>query len=213
HIRVTWFIFGSIALFLCIVWGRAFYGSMRSYHEGEKYLSQQKYIKAITFFDRSIHWYTPFNPYIEGSVERLWEIGIHAEKEGDIRLALIAFQTIRGGFIAARSFFSPGKSWIEKCQLKIEEIVKRTEKQREDREGLDASVKDHLPIQRIVTPGPLWSGVVEIGFLGWIGGVIGFIIFGVGRKEKVLNYKVHFLTWMAITAFFFTLWIVGMMKA
>lgn len=90
-IKKTYMILGLIAIFLIMVWARAFYGSMKAYHQGEIYLKGKQYIKAITFFDRSIHWYTPFNPYVRKSAERLWEIGNYAEGQGDIKLALIAY--------------------------------------------------------------------------------------------------------------------------
>jgi len=67
-----------------MVWARAFYGSMTAYYEGETYLKAQQYIKSITFFDRSIHWYTPFNFFVERSTERLWGLGNHTEQQGDL---------------------------------------------------------------------------------------------------------------------------------
>jgi hypothetical protein len=92
--------------------------------QGEAHFTANQYIKAITFFDRSIHWYTPFNPYVRKSAERLWEISKDAQKRGDIRLALIATRTIRRGFIAERSFYTPGRDWIEKCDLRIYDLLK-----------------------------------------------------------------------------------------
>ena len=213
HIKITVIILGLIAIFLIMVWAGAFYGSMKAYQKGETYLKGQQYIKAITFFDRSIHWYTPFNPYVRRSAERLWEIGNHAEGQGDIKLALIAFRTIRRGFYAARSFITPGKSWIEKCDLKISSLVMMEEK---ERKGTDYSMSSKRTIpqgQEIVGPSIFWSIILEIGFLGWIGSIIGFIIFILGRKGEGSYLHYPAFIWIGLTFVFFVLWIVGMVKA
>ncbi len=213
YIKKTCMVLGLVAMVFIMVWFRAFYGSMKTYHQGETYLKGRQYIKAITFFDRSIHWYTPFNPYVRKSADRLWEIGNHAERQGDIKLALIAFRTIRRGFYAASSFITPGKRWIEKCDLKISSLVMMEEK---DRKGTDdsMSLKKTMPQSKeIVSPSIFWSIILEIGFLGWIGSVIGFIIFILGRKGEGRYFHYHAFIWIGLTFVFFALWVVGMMKA
>ncbi len=201
------------AILLIMVWARAFYGSMNAYNEGETYLSHQQYIRAITFFDRSIHWYTPLNPYVRKSAERLWEIGNHAELEGDTKLALIAYRTIRSGFYAATSFCTPGKRWIEKCDLKIYKLIQLELAEKKVRDGRIWD-KKVLPERQMVTiPNIFWTIILEIGFLGWIGSVIGFIVFRLGRKGDSTNLISSKLPWAAFTIVFFALWIVGMMKA
>jgi len=213
YIKKTCIVFGLIAIVFIMVWVRSFYGSMKAYHEGETYLKEHQYIKAITFFDRSIHWYTPFNPYIRKSAERLWEIGNHAEGQGDIKLALIAFRTIRRGFHAASSFYSPGKRWIEKCELKINELVMIEEEKEGGREDFKSSKEITPGGQNRVSPSIFWTIILEIGFLGWVGSVIGFIIFILGRKGESKYLTFSSLTWIGLIFVFFALWIVGMMKA
>lgn len=213
YVRFTLMIVVLVIIGLIMVWGRAFYGSMEAYNQGEIYLKENKYIKAITFFDRSIHWYTPFSPYIYRSAERLWEICIKAEQKGDIRLALIATRTIRRGFYAARSFYTPGKNWINKCDLKINELV-RLELQQEEIQ--DAHAQQDKPIhasQKASPPSTLWSIIVEIGFLGWIGSAISFIMFACKGDRKVRLLAPQAVAWAGIGILFFALWIVGMMKA
>ena len=52
---------------LLILWIRVFYGSMQDYKTGETLLKENQTIRAITYFDRSLHWYAPLNPYMERS--------------------------------------------------------------------------------------------------------------------------------------------------
>jgi len=213
YVRFTLMIVVLVIIGLIMVWGRAFYGSMEAYHQGEVYLKEDQYIRAIIFFDRSIHWYTPFSPYVHRSAERLWEICIKAEQRGDIRLALIATRTIRRGFYAARSFYTPGKNWINKCDLKINELMLL---ERNQKEMQDAPTQQDKPIragQKSTTPSTLWSIIVEIGFLGWIGSAIGFVLFACKGEGEARFVTSKAIVWGTLALIFFTLWVVGMMKA
>ena len=195
-----------VAITLVLIWGRAFWGSVENYQAGIKHLEVQDYIKAITFFDRSLHWYTPLNPYIEKSADHLWEIGLKAEQRGDVRLALIAIRTIRQGFYAARSFYTPKKEWIGRCNEKIasltaEEVLKR------QTGGKAPAVKS-----KDAEPDIFWTLFLEIGLLGWIGSVIGFLVYALAGKTVRLRPKPA-IFWGTAVIIFFTLWIIGMMKA
>jgi hypothetical protein len=99
-------------LIMLVLWARVFYGSMKDYETGETLLKQSEIIRAITYFDRSLHWYAPVNPYLEKAATRLWEIGEQAEKAGDKRLALIAYESIRNGFYGVTYFVTFGTHWI-----------------------------------------------------------------------------------------------------
>jgi len=207
-------ILGLITIMLLMVWARSFYGSMKAYNKGESYLKENQYIKAITFFDRSIHWYTPFNPYVERSAERLWNIGKYAEQKGDTKLALIAFRTIRGGFYSTHSFYKPGREWIKKCDMRIKQLMELEEPKKGTLDSSKVKRRRYLS-DRPKDPNPsiFWTIFLEIGFLGWIGSVIGFIMFPMRRKEETEFSTFSFLLWMGLIIVFFVFWIIGMMKA
>jgi len=213
YVKITCIILALIAIFLIMVWARAFYGSMQAYKKGEVHLTEHRYIKAVTFFDRSIHWYTPFNPYVKKSTERLWEIGLHGEQQGDIRLALIAYRTIRRGYYAASNIVTPGRMWIERCESKIDGLVKIEEKIRERDQDFESEKQLILQSQKKESPDVFWSILLEIGFLGWIGSVIGLIMFALRRKGDSKSMAKISFSWVGLALIFFALWIVGMMKA
>jgi hypothetical protein len=206
-------ILGLVAMALVMVWVRAFFGSMRAYQQGEAHLVENEQVKAITFFDRAIHWYTPLNPYVRRSAERLWQISMEAEQEGDIRLALIATRTIRRGFYSATSVYTPGKDWIRKCDVRISELIgiKRSSKGMPPfgPEGASKS-PERQKAKRVST---FWRIIVEIGFLGWIGSTLGFIIFACKDDRKPTFLTSRGLRWSSIALIFFALWIIGMVKA
>jgi len=189
----------AAVLLLLILWVRVFYGSMQDYKTGETLLRENQTIRAITYFDRSLHWYAPLNPYVERSAKRLWEIGEKAEKEGDIRMARIAFESIRGGFYAASHFIVPGKNWIDRVDTKLEELGERAGRSGEKPKDPHPSI--------------LWSVVVVIGFFGWIGSVGAFIVFVLGRKEASGAGATKPTVWIGVGLFCFSLWILAMAMA
>ena len=200
-------------ILVIMVWARAFYGSMQACQEGETYLKANQYIKAITFFDRSIHWFTPLNPYVCKSAERLWKISKYAQKRGDIRLALIAVRTIRRGFIAARSFYMPGRDWIEKCNMRIYQLLKIEQDRNGDLSMGDLSDISVLDNPQVKGPDILWSIILLASLLGWIGSVIGFIMSGFRASHKTSLVSLSNLKWMILWAAFFSIWVIGMMNA
>jgi hypothetical protein len=178
---------------------------MKAYDEAEVYYKEKNWLRAVTFYDRSIRWYTPLNPFIEKSARRLWEIGGRAEEEGDIRMSLMAYRTIRRGLLAASGFSQPGKEWIRKSDEKIRALTNEKAKM-EHRMWTKDQVPGH--------PDIFWTIVLEIGLFGWILSTITFIVFGLKTKrgeEKV--DKFHLVLWLSLVCFFFSLWIWGMMKA
>ena len=152
-------------------------------------------------------------PYVRRSAERLWEIGMHAEQQGNINLALIATRTIRRSFYAARSFYTPGTDWIKKCDVKIEEFTGIEQADLETCSRSAGPRKLRPANQEATAPSALWSVVVEIGFLGWVGCTIGFIIFACKEDRQARFFTPHAITWGAVTLIFFVVWLVGMIKA
>ena len=202
-----------VVVFLAMVWMRAFYGSMKAYEEGERHFEKDQFVQAITFFDRSIHWYTPYNPYVEKSAKKLWEIGERGQRDGDLKLALIAFRAIRGGFYSARSFYTPGGNWIRMSEQKIHELEEIEKAQT----GLHDDAKVGAPVgekrQEVPGPNPGWSVVVVLSFLGWVGSLLAYIPCAFGAKGEGKRRLTRGAPWLGIAAVSYTLWIIGMFRA
>ena len=188
----------AAVLLLLILWVRVFYGSMQDYKTGETLLKENQTIRAITYFDRSLHWYAPLNPYVERSAKRLWEIGERAEQEKDTRLALIAYESIRNGFYGASHLFTPGKDWIGRAENKIHDLYSP-----EGRTEIHASKKNPHP-------DALWSAIVVISFIGWVGSLAGFARWVLGKDKGPGRLQHWAVLWISLGVFFFGLWILGM---
>ena len=157
-------------LLLLILWVRVFYGSMQDFKTGETLLKENQTIRAITYFDRSLHWYAPLNPYVERSAKRLWDIGERAEYEKDTRMALIAYESIRNGFYGASHVFRPGKDWIQRAENKMESLSNP------QRKGAVPSKKD---------PHPHVGWSVAVVWIPWMGRVgTWFYCFRVAKRSK-----------------------------
>ena len=196
----------AAVLLLLILWVRVFYGSMQDYKTGETLLRENQTIRAITYFDRSLHWYAPLNPYVERSAKRLWEIGEKAEKEGDNRMARIAFESIRNAGYGTSHVFTPGQKWIDKAESRIKKL--QGGKPYEHGEGAEAAEAPKSP-----HPHAVWSVAVVLGFLGWAGSIIGFIGFAF-RKERATEKTFRKgLVWLCLILAFAALWVAGMVMA
>ena len=192
---------------------RAYYGSFQAYKKGEHYYNQGQVIRAVTFFDRSLHWYTPFNPFMEKSATRLWEIGEKANREGDIKLALIAFRTIKRGFYASRSIYQPGKNWIKRCDLRINKLLQL---EKIGSEHPESPADHYLSISKKggdANPNVLWTLILEVGFLGWICSVTGLIISFSKDKRKKNSSINRAILFLGFAILFFCLWVLGMILA
>jgi hypothetical protein len=213
QLKIVFVVTMLICIFLIMVGSRVFYGSMRAYQKGEAYLNDGQYIKAVTFFDRSMHWYTPLNPYVQKSAQHLWEISMNAQDKGDIRLSLIAVKTIKRGFIAARSFYTPGRDWIEKCNLRIREL-RRTNFGQKTGEKVGGSVNPMSKETEGKAPDVMWSIILLIGLFGWIVSVIAMVmrpLFKVSQNGGI--WRSWTLKWILCAAAFFAVWILGMVNA
>ncbi|MFC1868337.1 hypothetical protein ACFL0H_09410 [Thermodesulfobacteriota bacterium] len=211
--NLIWFISGLLCIIVIMVWALAFFRSMQAFHEGEFYFEDRQYIRAITYFDRSIRWYTPFNPYITKSAEQLMAIGRKAEAQDDTLLSLIAYRTIRRGYFAVNNFYQPGKEMIEQCESHIYRLTKLQMEIKGGREGTKSFNKEDLFKGKANRPGVLWSIIVEIGFLGWIGTILGLIISKVSPGKEPESQVLKNIKWAGIIIVFYTMWIMGMVNA
>jgi tetratricopeptide (TPR) repeat protein len=206
----------SMCLFLLLA--VVVYVGVQGYREYQKALTARaegNLAKAITHYQRSIKWYLPGAPHVDRSAEGLWKIGEAAQEKGDRETALTAFQELRSSFYAARSFYTPGKEWIEKCNQKIAVLMAQweaTSSKRKEMASLEELRQKHLDIlTQKDRPDYFWSVVLEIGFFGWVGAVIGFII-QVFQGEKGFVVR-RALGWGGLFLVSYAIWIMGMLKA
>jgi hypothetical protein len=170
---------------------------------------------AITHYARSIKWYLPGAPHVTKAAEGLWAIGVAAEKNADRQTALIAYQELRSSFYAARSFYTPGKRWIEKCNERIAPLMAQWESETstlKEKPTLEELRQKHMAIlTQKERPDYFWSIVLEIGFFGWVGATIGFIMQVFQGEKRFVTRRAW--AWGTLFLVSYFIWIVGMLKA
>lgn len=200
-----------VLIILISVWIRAFIGAMKNYNKGKDSFDREQYIMAITFFDRSMHWYTPFNPYVERSAEYLWEISKQSEQINDKKMSIIALETIRNGFYSARSFYSPGINWIDRCETKIGSIDNSQKESILQEDNYDGKNTIYSSNMEYNDPNIFWTIILEVGLFGWIGSILGFIYFYLGADNN--RYVRKYYLWILAAGVTYGLWIIGMIEA
>jgi hypothetical protein len=180
----------------------------------ETYYQKADWKLAIREYDIAMHFYTPWSPYVQKSAERLWQIGEIFENGNKPDWAVIAYSSIRSSFYASRSFYTPGKDWIKRCDEKIADLnVKMLIQEGSLKPGdADSEKKKYLHVLRVDrAPDPFWSVLAETGFLGWIGSIL-FIIFK-GFDDNGRIQKINALTGLIFFCITFFLWAAALLKA
>lgn len=203
-----------ILLILVMIAAKVHLSGVKEYKEAKVLLAAGDNWSAIHSLDRVLNWYTPFSGYVQNAANDLWSIGQAAEKSGNLEQALVAYRTLRSGFYGARSFYTPGQDWIARCDERIVVLAARqpdyVERHPElDEQALQERVRQSLTKDQ--APDVFWSLIVEIGFLGWVGCLIGLIWFVLGSAEGWRRRPAA--VWGLFVIVFYTLWIVGMMRA
>jgi len=159
-------------------------------------------------FGRSIKWFLPLNPYVKKSINMLFAIGEKLEREGKNKKALFAYRTVRSSLFACRSFYTPGKVYIETAEKKIENLLLR-----------DKTIANNLGKTFIekafnikTDTNIIWTILMELGLLGWVGTVITYIL--KNGEIRVYQFSLKIIPYgVIIFLLFYLLWIVGMLKA
>ena len=203
----------SLCLLFLMIYLKVFLSSRQEFHTAEEAKITGDYQNAIKHYERAILWYLPLGGYVHSSAEALWELAEMLESE-DRKLALEAYRSLRSAFYASRSFYTPGLPWINRSDKKIAGLMAEADPYSEEdqKKSLEQRTQEALAIlKKPMKPDPLWSIVVVVGLLGWVSGVLLFILKAFRGGTQVM-LKQGFL-WGTVVVFFYALWIVGMMRA
>lgn len=210
--RVGW-IGLFILIFFSMIYLKVFLSSRAEFRTAEAALAKGNDREAIIHYERAILWYLPIGGYVEPSAEALWKLATALEEE-DKKLALEAFRSLRSGFYAARSFYTPGQEWIARSDQKIAALMAQEPpySEADKKKTVEQRTEEALAIlKRPLKPHTGWSIVLEIGFWGWVAGVLLFIMTGFNAENRVIPKRGLLLGGWIV--FFYALWIVGMMNA
>ena len=203
----------SILLVFSLIYLKVFLSSRAEFNAAEAARVTGDHREAITHYERAILWYLPLGGYVEPSAEALWDLGVLLE-EKDKKLSLEAFRSLRSGFYAARSFYTPGQQWIDRADEKIARLMAQEPpySEADKKKTEDQRTAEALRIlKRPLRPHAGWSILLEVGFWGWVSGVLLFITTALSSEARVIPKRGLLLGgWILL---FYALWIVGMINA
>ncbi len=200
-----------VTLAFLIIVGRVLYESHTEYIKGVTQERTGKVEEAIAHYDRAVHWYTPGNLYNRKAIEALWSIGQRSEEENR-KLALLAYDAMRGSIHAIRSFYWPYRQWLSKVNGRIAELRAREQVKENPAIKFQTALAFHEQALMLnERPEMKWVLLVEVGFLGWMGSVLGLIWRGFDREGRM--FLKPSMPWMMGIVLFFSLWVIGLVKA
>lgn len=203
-----------LALCAAAIWARAFTLQKEHFANAEGYHARADWKLAMREYDLAMHMYTPWSPYVERSAQRLWEIGGMFEREGKPDWALIAYGSIRSSFYASRSFYTPGKGWIDRCDGKIAglNVGIMLEDGMINGEDVPVERENFLHVLRYDdAPDACWSLAALAGFAAWMISVVFIIFAGFGDTGRV-RWR-HVLWGAAAFIVSFAIWALALLKA
>lgn len=173
---------------LAVVVTRAVWEGRGAIDEGDAGLAAGDSEEAIRGWRRAARWYVPLAPHVADAYDRLEALAAMAEKRGDQRTALAAWQAVRGSILATRSFYTPHRERLEPANRKIAELLTRLDPSPPAEMSRQELAAWHLDLlERDEAPSVAWSLLAVAGFLLWIGGGLLFALRGVSAEDRLVR--------------------------
>ncbi len=168
-----------------------------------------KPLMAVNLYERVLLNYVPFSPYNKKAIEGIENICISLT---DKKYKLFCEETLRSSLYQIRSFYTPYNDKIREIDKRI--LLLKTElyieQNRPPEDKFEAIYKDLKNMQEFDYNAQVsWSLIAVLSLLLWIG-CLNFAIFsGFTKPVNKKNLQIG----LAGFLIFFTLWIIGLIKA
>ena len=173
---------------LAVVVTRAVWQGRGALDDGDRALEANDTEEAIRGWRRAARWYVPLAPHVSDAYDRLESLAQLAEKRGDLRTALAAWQGVRGSILATRSFYTPHEERLEPANRKIADLMTRLDPTPPvDMTSEQLAGWHYELLERDESPSVAWSLLAVLGFLAWIGGGVLFAMRGVSAEDRLVR--------------------------
>jgi hypothetical protein len=173
---------------LAVVVTRAVWQGRGALDDGDSALEANETEEAIRGWRRAARWYVPLAPHVSDAYDRLEALANLAEKKGDLRTALAAWQGVRGSILATRSFYTPHEDRLDPANRKIAELMAKLDTTPPaDMSHQELAAWHHELLARDESPSVAWSLIAVVGFLVWIGGGVLFAVRGVSPEDRLVR--------------------------
>ncbi len=185
----------------------------REYNLANTLFAQNNLLEAMTHYERSIQWFLPGLSLQDRAAQGLWNVGEKYEAKSDTENALAAYRLLRGAFYSSRSFYTPGKTWIDRCNEKIATLMagRPTSSEAEKTKTFAERRAENLKILSAEkSPRNPWAVLAVTGFFGWIACAVLFIMKAFTKTGKIQGRPA--VSWIAGFIVFYGLWILGLLN-
>ena len=144
--------------------------------------------EAIVHYRRAASWYAPGNPHVTDALDRLVRIGREAEEAGDADRALLAFRSIRGAILSARSTYTPHPERLRHANQRIAALMAAEDPPPMDAAKSQAELEaEHLALLgRTRRPNVWFSLLLLLGFAAWVGGAFAFATRAIDDEDRIV---------------------------
>jgi hypothetical protein len=145
--------------------------------------------QAILHYRRAASWYAPGNPFVLDALSSLESIGNEAEDAGDVERALLAYRSIRGAILTARSTYTPHEDRLARANARIAALMAAEDPPPIDAGKTQAVLEaEHLELlERTKRPNVLWSLVLVLGFAVWVSGAFAFATRAIDEEDRIVS--------------------------
>jgi len=192
----------ALGVLLAVLAVRVVTSSRAELARGEALEAEDDPDAAILAYRRAARLYAPGNPYVPAALARLATIGERAEQAGERERALAAYRSIRGGILAARSFYVPHGALLARADERIAALS--SEGARDRREAL-------RELRAPRGPHVGWTFLLLAGWLAWTAGAFAFARRALDEEDRLVPGPARL--WGTVIVLGFGLFVIGMALA
>ncbi len=164
--------------------------------------------------ERAIRAWLPGSPYSSQSIEDLQEIAEKALLKGKTEEALEEFRMLRSAILSIRSLYQPYSDTLNRTNEQIALLMARDRRALWPSQDLPEGTRRQALLENLresPDPDPIWVVVLELGFLTWLSGTVGFLL---KAHDPVVGWNPRAtLRFAMFIALGYATWIVGMALA
>lgn len=168
----------------------------QGYRQGMESLEKGDYKSGVMYFDRVLNAHIPCSPLEKKAKEHLLMFAERFERNNELELALVCYETIRTSRYLTRHFFIPDSKDIPFLNNKIASIKARLLLKdgmvKDFKEGYDQQMGI---MNKDFSPSVFWSLIAVCAFWSYIG----FIVLWIFKRKPVYIYIfcLAFIAWVA----------------
>jgi hypothetical protein len=202
-----------VALVIGALAVRVVYSAQQELAEAHASVAGGDLDEAVVHYRRAARFYAPGSPYHVEALERLAVLGSAAEQRGDGERALAAYRAIRGSILASRSFYVPERARLSAADQSIARLMAELPLPGVDQGKSREQVRvEHLALLSAdPDPSLLWTCVLLIGFVGWVGAAFVFCARAIDAEDRFVRREVR--TWGGVIVVGFGLFVLGLALA